>query len=245
MGSRKIIILLFMLCSSPLYAQFRLDLESGVVFGTNYNKVRIPNVGGTQVNLASDLSIDPKIFYRIRGTYTIGNRHNISALFAPLSVKYHGSFDENVNFNGINYLPGQPLQVFYKFNSYRLTYRYDFVAKTRWRLGLGLTGKIRDADVRFKNESNDTHFDNIGFVPLINFYAAYKPSYRWSVILEGDALAAKQGRAEDVFAGAAYQVNPKFGIKLGYRVVEGGADTDEIYNFNWINYASLGVLLTL
>jgi len=82
-------------------------------------------------------------------------------------------------------------------------------------------------------------------VPLVNFYAAYKPSYRWSVILEGDALAAKQGRAEDIFAGAAYQVNPKFGIKAGYRVVEGGADTDEIYNFNWINYASVGVLLTL
>lgn len=234
-----------MLCSSPLYAQFRLDLESGVVFGTNYNKVRIPNVGGTQVNLANDLSIDPKIFYRIRGTYTIGNRHNISALFAPLSVKYHGAFDQNVNFNGINYAAGQPLEVFYKFNSYRLTYRYDFVAKTRWRVGLGLTGKIRDADVRFKNESNDTHFDNVGFVPLINFYGAYKPSYRWSIILEGDALAAKQGRAEDIFVGAAYQVNPKFGIKAGYRVVEGGADSDEVYNFNWINYASLGVLLTL
>lgn len=245
MGSRKIIILFLLLCSTPLFAQFKLDIESGVVFGTNYNKVRIPNVGGTQVNLAKDLSIDPKIFYRIRGTYTIGNRHNISALFAPLSVKYSGNFDQNVNFNGLNYLSGQPLQVFYKFNSYRLTYRYDFVAKTRWRVGLGLTGKIRDADVRFKNESNDTHFDNVGFVPLVNFYAAYKPSYRWSVILEGDALAAKQGRAEDILAGAAYQVNPKFGIKAGYRVVEGGADTDEIYNFNWINYASVGVLLTL
>lgn len=234
-----------MLCSSPLCAQFRLDLESGVVFGTNYNKVRIPNVGGTQVNLANDLSIDPKIFYRIRGTYTIAKRHNISALYAPLSVKYHGTFDKNVNFNGINYAAGQPLEVFYKFNSYRLTYRYDFVAKTRWRVGLGLTAKIRDADVRFKNESNDTHFDNVGFVPLVNFYASYKPSYRWSVILEGDALAAKQGRAEDIFVGAAYQVNPKFGIKAGYRVVEGGADSDEVYNFNWINYASVGVLLTL
>ncbi|MCF0065732.1 hypothetical protein MUK70_23605 [Dyadobacter chenwenxiniae] len=245
MGSRKIIFFILMLCSSPLYAQFRLDLESGVVFGTNYNKVRIPNVGGTQVNLANDLSIDPKIFYRIRGTYTIAKRHNISALYAPLSVKYHGTFDKNVNFNGISYAAGQPLEVFYKFNSYRLTYRYDFVAKTRWRVGLGLTAKIRDADVRFKNESNDTHFDNVGFVPLVNFYASYKPSYRWSVILEGDALAAKQGRAEDIFVGAAYQVNPKFGIKAGYRVVEGGADSDEVYNFNWINYASVGVLLTL
>ncbi|MCF2501615.1 hypothetical protein [Dyadobacter chenhuakuii] len=245
MGSRNIIIVFLLLCSSPLFAQFKLDVESGVVFGTNYNKVRIPNVGGTEVNLAEDLSIDPKIFYRIRGTYTFGKRHNISALYAPLSVKYNGGFGKDVNFNGLTYQSGQPLQVFYKFNSYRLTYRYDIVAKTRWRVGLGLTAKIRDADVRFKNESQDTHFDNIGFVPLVNFYASYKPSYRWSVILEGDALAAKQGRAEDVFAGLAYQINPKFSVKAGYRVVEGGADTDEVYNFNWINYASVGVLLTL
>jgi len=160
-------------------------------------------------------------------------------------VKYHGAFAQDVNFNGINFRADQPLEVFYKFNSYRLTYRYDFVANARWRVGAGFTGKIRDADVRFKNESNDTHFDNVGFVPLVNFYAAYKPSYHWSVILEGDALAAKQGRAEDVFLGAAYQINPKFGIKAGYRVVEGGADSDEVYNFNWINYASVGVLLTL
>jgi hypothetical protein len=226
-------------------AQLRLDIEGGLVFGTNYNKVRIPNKGGTLVNLAKQLEINPKAFYRIRGGYTFGKRHNISALYAPLTVRYNGSFREDVNFNGILFTTSQHTTVFYKFNSYRLTYRYDFISNARWTLGAGITGKIRDADVRFKNESNDTHFDNVGFVPLINFYASYKPSYRWNVILEGDALAAKAGRAEDIFAGVAYQVNPKLGIKLGYRVVEGGADTDEIYNFNWINYASAGVLLSL
>ncbi|GGC15306.1 hypothetical protein [Dyadobacter sediminis] len=239
-----IILTLLTLAAIPASAQFKLDLESGLVLGTNYNKVRIPNSGGTLVNLQEDLTIDPKIFYRIRAGYTIKNRHNVSLLYAPLTVKYKGSFGENVNFNGLNFPAAQPLEVFYKFNSYRITYRYDFVTKARWRVGAGLTGKIRDADVRFKNESSDTHFDNIGFVPLVNFYASYKPNYRWSLILEGDALAAKQGRAEDIFAGAAYQVNPKFGIKLGYRVVEGGADSEEVYNLNWINYASIGVLVS-
>jgi len=108
-----------------------------------------------------------------------------------------------------------------------------------------LTGKIRDADIRFVNETNDTHYDDLGFVPLVNFYASYKPSYRWSAIIEGDALASKFGRAEDIFAGFSFQIDPKFGVKLGYRVVEGGADVEKIYNFNWINYASAGVLLTL
>jgi hypothetical protein len=242
---RTLLTTCFLLSALSGFSQFSLDLELGLVAGTNYNKVRIPNSGGTLVNLADELSIKPKAFYRLRGTYTIAGRHNISALYAPLSVTYDGAFNRDVNFNSQIFRQGVPLEVVYKFNSYRLTYRYDFIKTGRWRVGAGLTGKIRDADVRFKNDTQDTHYDDLGFVPLVNFYAAYKPSYRWSFILEGDALASKFGRAEDIFAGAAYQINSRIGVKLGYRVVEGGADVDKIYNFNWINYASTGLLVTL
>jgi len=244
MNFRSIIVLIFIFSSTVAMAQFKLDLESGVVFGTNYNKVRIPATGGTLVNLAKELDITPKIFYRIRAGYMISNRHNISILYAPLTVKYEGNFNQNINFNNLIFNADQPVEVFYKFNSYRLTYRYDFIANARWRAGVGLTGKIRDADIRFKNESNDTHYDDLGFVPLVNFYASYKPSYHWSVIVEGDALASKFGRAEDIFVGLSYQIVPRAGVKLGYRVVEGGADVEKIYNFNWINYASVGLLLS-
>lgn len=119
------------------------------------------------------------------------------------------------------------------------------ISNGRWKVGAGISGKIRDADIRFKNESNDTHYDDLGFVPLINFYASYKPSYHWSLIAEGDALASKFGRAEDIFAGVSYRINSRLAVKLGYRVLEGGADVDKIYNFNWINYASTGLLIQL
>ncbi len=231
--------------SIPTQAQLRLDLESGLVLGTRYNDVRIPNQGGTLVNLPDNLSVNPTVFYRARLGYTIADRHTISLLYAPLTVQYQGSFGQNVNFNNQQFVANRPLTVDYTFNSYRLTYRYDFVARTHWRVGVGLTAKIRDASVRFASESNSTNFDNIGFVPLINFYAAYKPNEHWSVLAEGDALGSRFGRAEDIFVGGAYNVNRTLGFKAGYRVVEGGANVDEIYNFTWINYASVGVLLTL
>lgn len=226
-------------------AQFRLDLEGGIIPGTSYNKVRIPSIGGTQVNLSEDLNSNNKAFYRIRLGYTFAKRHNLLLLYAPLTLKYNGSFDRNINFNGQNFASNTPVDVFYKFNSYRLTYRYNFIEQGRWQVGAGLTAKIRDADIRFKNELLDTHYDNVGFVPIINFYARYKPNYHWSFIVEGDALAAKQGRAEDIFAGTSYQINPSLGVKLGYRVLEGGADNDKIYNFNWVNYISAGILVSL
>ena len=233
--------------TAPSSGQFRLDLESGLVLGTNYNDVRIPNSGGTLFNLSNELSAKPTVFYRVRAGYTFGNRHTVSALYAPLTVQYTGQFSRDVNFNNVVFPANQPLTASYKFNSYRLTYRYDFIVRDRWRVGAGLTAKIRDADVRLRGEtgSRDTHFDDLGFVPLLNFYAAYRPGDRWSILLEGDALGSKFGRAEDIFAGAVYQASKAVGVKAGYRVVEGGANVDSIYNFTWINYASVGVLINL
>ncbi|MBC3785307.1 hypothetical protein [Spirosoma utsteinense] len=241
------IFTLLVVFTASSQAQFRLDLESGVVVGTTYNEVRIPNTGGTRFDLSDELTAKPTVFYRVRAGYTFGNRHTISALYAPLTVRYTGQFSQDVNYNDVRYPAAQPLTAFYQFNSYRLTYRYDVVARERWRVGVGLTAKIRDASIRLRGESNslDTRFDDLGFVPLLNVYVAYQPDDHWRLLLEGDALGSTFGRAEDIFAGAVYQLNDRLGFKAGYRVVEGGANVDTIYNFTWINYASAGILLTL
>ena len=55
-------------------------------------------------------------------------------------------------------------------------------------------------------------------------------------LIEGDALAAPQGRAEDVFVGARCDFDDQSSIRLGYRILEGGADNDEVYNFALIQY---------
>jgi len=231
-------------CSLSGQAQLQLDLESGLVLGTNYNEVRIPNQGGTYVNLTDNLSVKPTIFYRLRLSYTLANRHTVSLLYAPLSVRYQGEFAQNVSFADQLFAANRPLHVDYTFNSYRLTYRYDVIARNRWRVGVGLTAKIRDADVRFTNESVSTNFANLGFVPLINVNIAYQPDDHWRFLLEADALGSRFGRAEDIFLGGAYALSKGLGIKAGYRVVEGGANVDEVYNFTWINYASVGLLLS-
>ena len=243
---RKIYLFVFiLLCLGKAQAQIRLDLESGLVLGTNYNKIRIPNAGGTLVDIAKELDVKPKVFFRLRADYIINNRHHISALYAPLTVRYDGNFSEDVRFNNVVFAANRPVSVDYKFNSYRLTYRYDFVANEHWRIGAGVTAKIRDANVRFKNNEQDTNFDNFGFVPLINFYAGWKPTQRWGLLIEGDALGSKQGRAEDIFGGITYALGEQANLKLGYRVVEGGADVDRVYTFNWINYASVGLVVEL
>lgn len=233
-------LLFTLLSTTSLYAQLWVDAESGLVLGTPYNKISIPNEEGTRFDLGKEFKITPIAFYRLRVGYTFNDRHTITALYAPLTATYEGEFDRTVTFNQQNFAAGQPITAKYQFNSYRLTYRYGLVRGERFRLGVGFTAKIRDADIRLISSTQDVHFSDVGFVPLLNLLLEYRPSERWRVLLEADALAGGPGRAEDVFLGLGYKVTPKIGLRAGYRVVEGGADVKSVYNFTWINYAAVG-----
>ena len=60
-------------------------------------------------------------------------------------------------------------------------------------------------------------------------------------MFEGDALAAPQGRAEDILLAASFTLTEKLKVRAGYRILEGGAENNVVYNFALINYASFGV----
>ncbi|MCW8812534.1 MAG: hypothetical protein OQJ93_11310 [Ignavibacteriaceae bacterium] len=237
------ILFLTFLLSISVKAQATIDLESGAVF-TGYNNVRIPGNQGTLFSLKDDLISKTTFFYRIRLSYTIKSRHTISLLYAPLETKSEGRVAQNILFEGVVFPANTELKGTYKFNSYRLTYRYDFVKKLRFEFGLGLTGKIRDAKIALTSPGLASEKTNVGFVPLINFGLLWNIDNNFGLLLDGDALAAPQGRAEDVLIAATYKLSDGFGIMAGYRILEGGADNDEVYNFSLFNYASVGITYT-
>jgi hypothetical protein len=73
----------------------------------------------------------------------------------------------------------------------------------------------------------------------------WKPVEKFGILLEGDALAAPQGRAEDVLIAATYRISKSLGLKAGYRILEGGADNNVVYNFALFNYTSVGIFIYL
>jgi hypothetical protein len=227
-----------------LYGQASLDIETGAV-STGYNNVRIPGDQGTLFSMKDDLIPKTKIFYRIRANYTIKTRHTLSVLYAPLEIKSNGNVANDILFEGVTFPANTDLAGTYKFNSYRLTYRYEIVLKPKFELGLGFTAKIRDAKISLASAGLESEKTNVGFVPIINFRALWKPYEKFGILLEGDALAAPQGRAEDVLIAATYRVSERMGLKAGYRILEGGADNDEVYNFALFNYASVGLVIYL
>lgn len=227
-------------------AQPAFDIEGNYVFAVPYNTVRIPAEGGTEIDINNDLNRKETFTYRVRVNYTFNDRHVISALYAPLTIKSSGTFGRDVVYDDAVFTAGQPLTARYKFNSYRLTYRYMFVRRDHLKIGAGITGKIREANIAISDGDKEADFPNVGFVPLVNFYAEWRPGNRkFAAIIEGDALGSPQGRAEDIFAGVSYLVTKCTQVKAGYRFLEGGADVEDNYNFAFVNYVAVGAIITL
>ena len=61
------------------------------------------------------------------------------------------------------------------------------------------------------------------------------------LLFEGDAAVAPQGRAEDAEFALVYQKSEKWSVRLGYRILEGGADNDKVYSFALFNYLLIGI----
>lgn len=225
------------------YGQFSLDVSGGLV-AQSYNKVRVPNEEGTTFDLYKDFTLQgPAFYYSLKPGYTFRERNHFFLLYAPLSVNYEGAAPFEIRFENTTFQKGEHLDAFYKFNSYRVTYRRDVVSNDKWILGIGFTAKIRDAEIRLTAADQIDKKVDFGFVPLLNLYTEYRLS-KWSLFFEGDGLAGGPGRAFDFYLGGKIILNEHLKLKAAYRMVEGGANVESVYNFTMLHFANVGLIVT-
>lgn len=237
---RAAVGLALLLITAPCPAQWSMDLETGVAF-TGLNTIRIPADDGTRFSLTEDLSSDPAWTGRIRLNWMMTDRQTLSLLAAPLSVSGDGLADHDIRFEDTTFPAGTRLESTYRFDSYRLTWRFNLVRTKTTCLALGMSGKIRDAEIRIESDEAGQTSKNTGFVPLLSFRFEWRPSDRLMLLIDGDALAGPQGRAEDVLTAMSMRFLPSLSGYVGYRVLEGGADNDTLYTFALIHYAVIGI----
>jgi hypothetical protein len=239
-------LLLAPLATGPATAdeepRFVVELEGGPVWQAS-NDVQIPNSeAGTRFSLEDLVGQGPWASGRAYLTWNINRRHGLRVLLAPLSYTESGAFGSPVDFAGASYEPGVPVEATYRFNSWRLSYRYRLKDGERWKVWIGATVKIRDAKIELRQGSTTSFDDDLGFVPLLHVAADYRLAERWHLIADVDALAGGPGRAIDLALKVGYDVSPSWAITLGYRTVEGGADVDDVYNFAWFNWTAASVV---
>lgn len=220
-------------------AEYVLNLQGGAVF-TEKNDIRIPGDSGTKFSLSDDLSADTEYTGRLEAGYLHQGRDYVGIVIAPLSVDSRGRLDRDITYAGTTFPAGTDLDATFRFDSYRITWRRKLVSKENFDLWLGLSGNIRDASITVEGGGQRGEKTNTGFVPLINFLVDWRFSHPWSLRIAGDALAGPQGRAEDVLVAMLYDVNASTKVFGGYRMLEGGADNDEVYTFSLFHYAVFG-----
>lgn len=112
-------------------------------------------------------------------------------------------------------------------------------------MGIGLTGKIRSADIALMGDSGYEHREDLGVVPLINFRTEWFFANNIGVLLNGDALVTPFGRAEDFNLALLYRYTPDTVFRIGYRVLEGGSDGGgKVYTFALFNFITAGITIS-
>lgn len=220
---------------------FETELEYGAVW-QSHNEVAIPNDTGTRFSMADLLGRGPYAAGRIYATWRFLPKHEFRGLLAPLEITDSGILPETTVFNGVTFDPLTPTDATYRFNSYRLTYRYLLMDADGWKVKIGITGKIRDAEISLAQSNKSSSYDNTGFVPLLNLSVEKEIADQLAIVVDIDGLASSQGRAFDISAKMEYEVAPGLSLSFGYRMLEGGADNDEVYTFAWLQYAVVAAM---
>ena len=220
--------------------RFNLELEVSPVWQST-NNARIPNSGGTKFSLRDIQGSGPFAGGRVSLSYAPSEKHELRLMAAPLSITKTGELQTPVFFAGESFAAGPDVQATYRFNSYRLTYRYRIFSGDRWTWKLGVTGKVRDAKIELDNGALVAVDDDLGFVPLLHLDGECKLGKDWKFGLNVDGLGAPQGRALDISLKALYDISKNLTAGFGYRMLEGGADVDRVYTFAWLHYATASI----
>ncbi len=228
--------LLAVLAAGPATAGWELDFESGAVW-QSYNDVQIPNDDtGTRFAIDDVTGAGPWFAWRGTAIWNWSERSSLRLMAAPLTISESGDLTGDVAFAGGDFGPGAVDAVF-RFDSYRASYRWLLDPEGRWRWWIGFTAKVRDAEIKLTQGDVSATKLNTGFVPLLHVAGHGDLGCGWHFLLELDALAGGPGRAEDLALKIGRDLSDKLRLSAGYRMVEGGADVDEVYTFAWLHYA--------
>ncbi|MEM9255249.1 MAG: hypothetical protein AAGA91_07365 [Pseudomonadota bacterium] len=214
---------------------YHLHLEAGAIW-QDRNKVQIPNdQDGDEFSLQDIAGSGPWPALRLEGDTQISGRHGIRLVYAPLSYSESGQLPEDTRFAGETYLADTRVKAEYKFNSWRVGYRYHLYERPQWDVWLGATLNIRDAKIELTQGATNSQDDDLGVVPLLYLAGEYRFAERFSVSADLDGLAGGPGRVLDLGIRLNYRMDDRWQVGVGYRTLEGGVDNDDVYNFTWFN----------
>jgi len=212
-----------------------LRISAGSSFQVK-NDVQIPNTDfGTRFSLAETAGEGPVPAVRIEANWMLNKKHGIRLLMAPLTYTEPVMFDQPIQFAGASFAQGQLTDASYRFNSWRIGYHYTLKDNPQFLFRVGGTLKVRDAEIRLEQGNTKAFDDDLGLVPLLYLSAKRSFGNRWTFGADLDGLAGGPGRAIDAGITLDFSITKRWKLGADARVLEGGADIEQVYNFAQLN----------
>ena len=234
--------LAFVAAEARAQERWRVDVENGAAI-SGYNDVGIPGNTGTRFSMTDDLKSDTEYLWRVRADFRSRPETRDLGAHRPAHDHVLGYLRRPVDFAGATYRPGRPCRrhVDVQLVSRDVPLRAVPQGHLDVRVRRDRQGPRRGDSTRVEWAVGREDRPWRGAARQLQVRAAPGRIARPSFV-EGDALAAPQGRAEDVFAGIVVDAGRQWSIKAGYRFLEGGADNDEVYTFAAVHYVAAGVV---
>lgn len=221
----------------PVRAASTLEVELQAVWASRID-VQSPNsTAGTRFALDSLTGDGPATQGRLEFSHAFRPRHELRAVYASLSVSGVGILSAPVAFQGQSFTAGAATEGRFRFDAYRIGYRYAWIDRPDLQVKLGATLNVRDAAVSLRQGAVFAERTDTGVVPLLHVRAEKRLGQGWRLIGDMDGLIGPGGRAFDIAAKVGYDVSRDFTIAAGYRMLDGGADNDTVYTMSRFNYA--------
>lgn len=216
-------------------------VEGGLIW-QHRNDVKITPQAGTYLEF-NEFDEGPFPHTRLEVKHPISKKSTVRLIYAPFSISVTGGSTESVVFNGETFSANTPLTIDYTFNSYRASYLYRLWDKSGSFFDIGITGKIRQADIQFTQGATSNKYENVGFVPLFHIATQLNIASHLDFYSDFDFAAAPQGQAFDLALKLRYKFSDGFKAGLGLRSLEGGADNDKVFTWSWFNYGVIDFVI--
>ncbi len=183
-------------------------------------------------------------------------RHRLIFLYAPFEVTTEVTLGRALQFRDTNFAAGSVVAHRYLFDGYRASYLYRAVDRGAFKLEVGGSVQIRNAEVAFRTVDGTLRDaeNDIGLVGAAKVRGWYQPQALGSwAALEFDGLSTfgllsnVRGGIYDAQLMAGYPVARSVDLFVGARLLGGGADVKSKDIYNWANFVAftLGVRVSL
>ncbi len=237
------------LASSPAFAQYKPRPINDPATGETYHieaaadywrptaDITVASAGsgalsglpGSQINAQRDLGFTDQRFRALQLQLRPAKSHKFRLQYIPISYTGSSTLAQNIDFNGIRYKLGVPVNATMDWKAWRFGYEYDFIVKNKGFAGFIMEAKYTDVKVELDSPFAQEFAHARGPIPAIGGIARVYvvPNISITGELTGFKIpdsVSKQYNAHyvDIDVYGTLNFTNNIGVKAGYRSLDVG-----------------------